>query len=325
VAVVAVVLGTVHLAPGSAQTVSRAPLASTLGMRAGSGLFSLPNFTAAERWLGRPIRWQVSMSSRQSPSAMAASVYGEMQSPKATLPQLAGRLDQVTTVPLAFGKGSARDAAGRAAIRAKLLETARGAWDRYYEAVARSLVIGGYGDAVIRLGHENTGPFYPWSSQGNDDVFIAAFRHVHDVMSAVAPGLRFEWNSSRNTFLAWGPQAYPGDAYVDVVGIDIYYEPPKGDPVPFGADQWNRRYLRVLTAHRDFAAQHGKPVSYAEWANGSVDEPAFIERMAGWFGSLPTSGPGSLLYHSYFNVSQPEYSLANFPQSAATYRRLFGA
>lgn len=299
--------------------------AGTLGMRVSGGKFSRVRFDAAERWLGRPIYWTTLFADRASPTAMVASVWGEMVNPAGSLPELARRLDVVMTVPLAFGTGSSRDEAGRAAIRAKLQETAAGAWDEQYRAVARNLAVGGYGDAVVRLGHEMTGPFYPWSSQGNADAYIAAFRHVHDVMAGVAPQLRFEWNAARNTFAEFGPPSYPGDAYVDVIGIDTYYNPLKGDPVPLSEDVWNRRYLKVLNAHLAFAKSHGKPVSYAEWATGGVDDPTYVQRMRGWFASLPNAGPGRLLYQSYWNVTKDHYDLAQLPRNAMAFRAAFGA
>ena len=297
----------------------------TLGMRVSTGKFSRARFDAVEMWLGRPVSWTTLFADRDSPSEMVASVWGEMVNPVAPLPALAGRLDVVMTVPLAFGKGSGRDTAGREAIRAQLSETAEGAWDSYYQLVARHLATGGYGDAVVRLGHEMTGPFYPWSAQGNGDAYIRAFRHVHDVMRVVAPELRFEWNAARNTFAEHGPDAYPGDEYVDVIGLDTYYDPLKGDPVPLVEDVWTRRYAAVLQEHLAFAQAHDKPVSYAEWAVGGVDDPAYIHRMRGWFEALPTSGPGHLLYQSYWNVTSEKYDLALRTRNAKAYRASFGA
>ncbi len=297
---------------------------STLGMRPNGGSLSAERFAAAETWLRRSIAWTVAMADRESPSAMRGSVWGQLARSDAVLPRLADRLDLVLTVPLAFGAGSARDSAGRAAIRQNLSETAAGRWDNDYAAVAERLVAGGYGDAVVRLGHELTGSWYPWSAQGNADVYVAAFRHVHDVFASVAPGLRFEWNAARSTFVRYGPDAYPGDDYVDVIGLDVYYEPTKGDPVPLDEEAWLGSYQAVLQAHLDFAMGHAKPISYAEWANGELDEPLFVERMHRWFEALPASGPGRLLYQSYFNVTQDAYNLAGFPRSAWAYQRLFG-
>jgi hypothetical protein len=277
--------------------------------------------TAIEAELGRPLSWLVTMADRSSPSDMRASVRGQVAGP-GRLDEIADRIDLVVTVPLTFGKGSARTSEGQAAIRAKLLETAAGTWDGDYRNVAQTLADNGYGDAVIRLGHEFTGGWYPWSAQGNPAQYVAAFRHVHDVFTAVSPKFRFEWNAARNTFVEFGPPAYPGDTYVDLVGLDVYYEPWKGDPEMTDA-VWARRYQDVLEDHRDFAIRHGKPVSYAEWGNGDIDHPDFVKRMHGWFASLPTSGPGHLEYQAYFNSQKEIYDLAYHPRSKEMYIDLF--
>ena len=296
------------------------PIDGALGMKAGSST----RFTTAEQWLGKPIRWTVGIADRRSPSLMRQSVWGQVAAPGALYPQIAHRLDLVMTVPLNFIRANARTPEGQAAIRAALLETASGRWDADYAAVAQMLSKGGFPDAVIRLGHEMTCLCQPWSAVNNGDAYVAAFRRVHDVMARVEPRLRFEWNAAMIGFTAWGPGAYPGDSYVDVIGLDVYYEPWKGDKAPYGPDVWAKSYARVLTDHLNFAKSRGKPVSYAEWAVGAVDEPAFIADMHAWFRSLPTGGPGRLLYASYFNMSKAEYDLSNYPRTAATYRSLFG-
>lgn len=323
VVVLALAVVTMATVSGS-RAVDAASGPATLGMRTAGGSPTAERFAAAEAWLRRPLAWTVAMTDRDSPSAMRSSTWAQLGRSDALLPRMADRLDLDLTVPLAFGSGSARDSDGRAAIREKLLETASGRWDADYAFVADMLAASGYGDGVVRLGHEMTGPFYPWSAQGNGDAYIAAFQHVRDVMRAEAPGLRFEWNAARNTFIAHGPSAYPGDDYVDVIGLDVYYEPTKGDPVPLDDAAWARRFQPVLQAHLDFAVMHGKPVSYAEWASGDIDDPRFVERMHQWFSALPAVGPGRLLYQSYFNVNRSTYDLAGYPRSAWAYQRLFG-
>jgi hypothetical protein len=103
----------------------------------------------------------------------------------------------------------------------------------------------------------------------------------------------------------------------------LYYRPKRnGKTLDQGA--WEQSYEPSLAAHRDFAVSRGKPVAYSEWAVGGVDEPAFIERMHTWMLSLPGSGGGSLLYHSYFNATNPEYNLDYYPRQKQRYIDLFG-
>ena len=103
---------------------------------------------------------------------------------------------------------------------------AGGAFDVYLKSYAAS--VKAYGrPVVLRFAHEMNGQWYPWSVGINGNTatsYIAAFRHVHDVF--VAQGVT-------NVTWAWTPNvpyagssslaaAYPGDAYVDQVGLDGY-------------------------------------------------------------------------------------------------------
>ncbi|HEX2318931.1 MAG TPA: glycosyl hydrolase [Streptosporangiaceae bacterium] len=85
---------------------------------------------------------------------------------------------------------------------------------------------------ILSLGHEMNGWWYPWGSHGGTTPaeFIAAWRHIHDV---------FANQGTRNVIWSWDPthqykspsvgkiatpasEWYPGNDYVDWVGIDGY-------------------------------------------------------------------------------------------------------
>ena len=100
------------------------------------------------------------------------------------------------------------------------------------------------------------------------------------------------------------PQAYyPGDAYVDVVGDDLYNIGGKA--------QWD-------AAQRLYTAHASKPFAFPEWSNWGIDDPSFIEQMAAWVRrhrrvemlSWFESRPGS------------KFDMASMPRSLAAYRRL---
>ena len=295
-------------------------------MRPFGGLWSTSGFVQSEKWLGRPIGWvPVMLARKEGAGTMAATAAGLMRQGgrNAIPPSISTRIELVVAVPLAFGRTAAKTPAGIAEIGRMLDGTAAGAWDAQYRQVAASLVDGGHGGAVVRLGHEQTGSWYPWSAVGNPVRYVAAFRHVRQVMAAVAPGLRFEFNSATAGFAEWGAAAYPGDDAVDIVGLDIYNKTVGRNPAPF-ASVWARKLLPALTAHLALARAHGKPVSYAEWANGSRDDPGFVTNMAAWFAALPAAGPGSLVHQAYFDAGKSGHRLANSPLTAAAYRKAFG-
>ncbi len=86
------------------------------------------------------------------------------------------------------------------------------------------------GVVLVRLLHEFNGDWYPWCTANNDQnpqLVVRAYRHIHDVFKAAdASNVRFVWcpNSMSKPQEDWNYilDAYPGDDYVDFVGIDIY-------------------------------------------------------------------------------------------------------
>jgi mannan endo-1,4-beta-mannosidase len=81
---------------------------------------------------------------------------------------------------------------------------------------------------AIRFAHEMNGHWYPWSTTVNGntpELYVAAWRHVHDVFEAEgATNVAWVWSPNNSRFLTQRPlaQIYPGDDYVDIVGIVGY-------------------------------------------------------------------------------------------------------
>ncbi|WP_319803499.1 glycoside hydrolase family 26 protein [Planctomonas psychrotolerans] len=80
---------------------------------------------------------------------------------------------------------------------------------------------------MLRYGHEMNGNWYPWADGVNDNTpgdYVAAYRHVHDLVEA-AGATNVEWVWSPN-IPDWGfptiDGLYPGDGYVDIVALDGY-------------------------------------------------------------------------------------------------------
>jgi hypothetical protein len=80
---------------------------------------------------------------------------------------------------------------------------------------------------MLRLAHEMNGTWYPWAAGVNGNTatdYVAAWRHVHDLFAA---------RGADDVSWVWAPnvvypgstpltELYPGDAYVDVLGVDGY-------------------------------------------------------------------------------------------------------
>ena len=71
------------------------------------------------------------------------------------------------------------------------------------------------------------GDWIPWAEQVNDNKqgeFVQAWRHVHDIFTAIGAH-NVTWVWCPNIYVADSPplrELYPGDAYVDWVGMDGY-------------------------------------------------------------------------------------------------------
>src|SRR3954447_19667810 len=108
---------------------------------------------------------------------------------------------------------------------------ASGQFDAYLSAQGKALASVG-APVAVRFAHEMNGSWYPWGQgvSGNTAAdYVAAYRHVHDVVtSAGANNVVWVWSpitviSRPNVPLA---PLYPGDGYVDWLGLSVYFSSP---------------------------------------------------------------------------------------------------
>ena len=127
-------------------------------------------------------------------------------------------------------------------------------------------------------------------------------------LPVTTPKLRIVWNpqgfGAPNVPGNTAQSYYPGDAYVDVIGDDLY------DIRGHGAT-WT-------AAEALYKAHPGKPYAFPEWGLWGLDDPSFVRAMATWvkqhrrveFIAYYSSRPGSV------------WDLASKPASRAAYRTL---
>jgi Glycosyl hydrolase family 26 len=183
---------------------------------------------------------------------------------------------------------------------AALEAAASGEDDARFRALGALLVKDGYASVIIDLGREMTGGWYNWSEEkcprAEPDCYIQAWRQAVDAMRSV-PGqhFRFLWTVFPGTAAAI--DAWPGSAYVDMVGTDIYdwYGGPSNTYPHTASGQLdhNAKWQQILTqpGGLDWIARlsqlTGKPIAIPEWgldfhSFGGQDDPAFITRMVAW-------------------------------------------
>jgi glycosyl hydrolase family 26 len=163
----------------------------------------------------------------------------------------------------------------------KLATVASGAQDSVIEAAAKKLAA--YRKPMLlRWAWEMNGDWFEWG--GDPGLFVQAYRRIHRIFRAGgADNVAFvwspNWNSSPNTSANAISRYYPGDAYVDWVGVsgyNFYRESPS-------------------TLFRPVVSAYGKrkPIIVTETAAidfGAGSKAAWIKKLSAYAGSTPSIG-----------------------------------
>jgi hypothetical protein len=212
---------------------------------------------------------------------------------------------------------------------------ATGAYNAYFVTLAQSLISGGEGNAYLRLGWEFDGGWFAWNATtpANEANFAAYFRQIVTTMRSV-PGANFKfvWNPDAGAFTTPGYNvtlAYPGNAYVNDIGLDAY-DQSWATPLT-AANAWNETLLPALTTAQQFAAAQGRPLAICEWGtairsdgHGLGDDPLYITNFLDWM-KYPAD---DVAYESYFNANAGGVNSVltggSFPNALAAFKAALG-
>ncbi|MFI7013419.1 glycoside hydrolase family 26 protein [Streptomyces sp. NPDC050164] len=196
-------------------------------------------------------------------------------------------------------------------VRALLRRGAAGEFDGHYRRLAERLVALGVPDTVLVLGWEMNGTTYTHRCGPDPEAWKAYWNRIVTAMRSVTgQQFRFDFAPSRGRDAIPWTECYPGDATVDIIGMDSYDQPQglsfEGQVTePYG-----------LQDHVDFAKEHGKPISYPEWGlfrNG--DNAEYMRRMLAW---IDEHKP---LYHTITDYCpHGVWQCRRNPQAAEVYR-----
>jgi Glycosyl hydrolase family 26 len=209
---------------------------------------------------------------------------------------------------------------------------AAGDYDRQWVDIAEGIRAAGIeSKIVVRLGWEFNGDWYEWSAR-EPAAFAECWRRVFAAAESVAPGIHWAWNVSRGSSAGAGDevlQAYPGDEFVDTIGVD------SSDFYPAATDEqsWNEQLNgdHGLEFWLDFAHQHNTSLSFPEWGNvaGDQDEaghdnPFYIRAMFEFFW-LHADRIG---FEAYFDTTESYWQSqlrgsTALPRSADAYRKFW--
>ncbi len=212
---------------------------------------------------------------------------------------------------------------------------ATGAYNSFFVTLAQTLVAAGEGNSYLRLGWEFDGNWYPsWDADtpAAEAQFAAYFDQIVTAMRSVAgEKFQFVWNPDVGAFIESGYNvalAYPGNAYVNDIGLDAYDESWVTPLTPTNA--WNETTQPALTAARAFAAAQGKPLAICEWGiaflsngHGLGDDPLYVNNFAAWM----KNPANNVAYESYFNFDGTSDSIltgGTTPNSLAAFKADLG-
>jgi Glycosyl hydrolase family 26 len=191
-----------------------------------------------------------------------------------------------------------------------LAECADGDFDARWRRYGREIADAGVASrTIIRLGWEFNGLWVPWAAK-NPAHYAQCWRRIHRSVEIAAPQVRWDWcvNRSKSSVGIDPRLAYPGDKYVDIVGIDSFDGYPPATTEAGWTTQHSGEYGLEFWA--GFAREHRKGLSVPEWAiypgtswagAGGGDNPDYIARMFGFF----RQNADILAYETYFNEPDP--------------------
>ena len=168
---------------------------------------------------------------------------------------------------------------------------------------------------VIRFAHEMNGFWYPWCEQSNGNRrgdYIKAWRHIHDLFTeAGAENVTWLW-SPNVTYPGASPlkNLYPGDEYVDWVGLSGYY----GTEGHEGYVPFDTIFRRTFAELKSFTS---KPVVITETGatNASGQQARWITDM---FAQLPRY-PNVIGVIWFETVKEIDWRIAVVPASARAF------
>ena len=216
----------------------------------------------------------------------------------------------------------------------------------FWRRLGRELRSSGARAPVVRVGHEmNLKGSYQWSYDNPRLLapdFVRLYKLAADAIRSEAPDAVRCWNPGKRTVRGHIDQLWPGDAYVDLIGLDFYDNGVGGYVVDDAA--WARLANKVdsggpigVYAWYNYARARGKRFAVPEWgitdpkvAGVPTDRPVFIRKMHEFFSFV--AARGDLVFESYYNYAftgidkhQLYPVLAKHRQSSQVYQQLFGA
>lgn len=160
-----------------------------------------------------------------------------------------------------------------------------GKYETYFQQYAKGLKEFGH-PVLFRLNNEMNGDWVGYSayySSKDTDLYKAVWTYIHQIFNENGvDNVIWVWNPNHDSKppFAWNHELmyYPGDEYVDVVGLTAYNT---GNYYKVAGEQWHTFQELYEPLYKRYAQWSDKPLMISEFASSSIggDKRAWIEDM----------------------------------------------
>jgi hypothetical protein len=198
-----------------------------------------------------------------------------------------------------------------------LQSVANGSYDSYLRTAAEAAKAMPFNEILIRFAHEMNGNWYGWS--GNPTAYVEAWRHMVSVFRQVgASNVKFVWSpnvdNGSHPFAAY----FPGDEWVDYVGLDGYNWGTAG----IGENKWQSLAEVFSASYQKLTQLSAKPVMIAETSSSEAggDKAAWITK--GFLHTIPEQFPRVAAVIWFDRSQEEDWRIASSTASLEAYRHV---
>jgi mannan endo-1,4-beta-mannosidase len=191
---------------------------------------------------------------------------------------------------------------------AEIADGATDAYTREFASAVRTLNL----PVAISFGHEMNGNWYPWGTTATDPVdYVRAWRRIHDIFLDVgAANVIWVWSPNNINPVPQVPlqPLYPGDSYIDWIGVVGYY-------TDSGASTFPTLFGPTMAVVRNFTH---KPILIVETA--SQPGPRKRKDVADLFTGVAAS-PDVIGFIWFDYVKRADWRIGSDPAALAEFKR----
>jgi Glycosyl hydrolase family 26 len=198
-----------------------------------------------------------------------------------------------------------------------LQSVANGSYDSYLRKAAEAAKAMPFNEILIRFAHEMNGDWYGWS--GNPTAYVEAWRHVVSVFRSVGTtNVKFVWSPNVDNGSYPFASYFPGDSYVDYVGLDGYNWGTAG----VGVNKWQSLTEVFKSSYEQLLGMSTKPVMITETSSSEVGGSKADWIRKGFLHTIPEQFPRIAAVIWFDRNQEEDWRIASSTSSLEAYRQV---